>query len=396
MLESKIKTTTMTVLLAMVIFLSSCTNTKKLVEQGRYDEAVEFATNKLAGKKKKKEKYVTLLENAFDKATARDMKRIAKLERKDGNWDKIVDIYRVIRERQEMVEPLLPLIGKKGYHASFRFVKVDDLELAAMKKSANFHYQDGLDLLSDAERGSKIAARKAYEAFRCSEKYFENYKDVVSLKRKARELGITHFVFEMKNNAQVLLPQEFENTVLQMGVADLNTGWNRFHLTQPNNVVADFKVIMSLNDIDVSPERIKEREYVDVREIEDGFEYVLDQNGNVLKDTLGNDVTIPRKVLIEARVLEVFQSKAAIVGGHLEYYDMQTNELMKTMPVSVEAVFENYASKFRGDRRALTNISKRRCDTRPIPFPTDEELLLDAAETLKPLVRSKISSSRLI
>ena len=396
MLESKIKITATTVLLTMVIFFSSCTNTKKLVEQGRYDEAVEFATDKLVGKKKKKEKYVTLLENAFDKATARDMKRIAKLEKKDGNWDKIVDVYRVIRERQEIVEPLLPLIGKKGYHASFRFVKVDDLELAAMKRSADFHYQDGLDLLSDAERGSKVAARKAYEAFRSSERYFENYKDVVRLKRKARELGITHFVFEMKNNAQVLLPQEFEKTVLQMGVADLNTGWNRFHLTQPNNVNADFKVVMSLNNIDVSPERIKEREYVDVREIEDGFEYVLDQNENVLKDTLGNDVTIPRRVLIEARVLEVFQSKAAIVGGHLEYYDLQTNELMKTMPVSVEAVFENYASQFRGDRRALTSISRRRCDTQPIPFPTDEELLLDAAETLKPLVRSKISSSRLI
>jgi len=396
MLGKRIKTTTMTVLLALVIILSSCTNTKKLVEQGRYDEAVEYATDKLAGKRKKKEKYVTLLENAFDKATARDMKRIAKLERKDGNWDKIIDIYGVIRNRQEMVEPLLPLIGKKGYHANFKFVKVDELELAAMKKSANFHYNQGLDYLSDAEGGSKIAARKAYDAFKCSEKYFENYKDVVSLKNKARQLGITHFVFEMKNNAQVLLPQEFEKTVLQMGVADLNTGWNRFHLTKPNNVKADFKVVMSLNNIDVSPERIKEREYVDVREIEDGFEYVLDQNGNVLKDTLGNDVTIPRKVLIEARVLEVFQSKAAIVGGHLEYYNMNTNALMKTMPVSVEAVFENYASKFRGDRRALTDISKRRCDTRPLPFPTDEELLLDAADSLKPLVRRKISSSRLI
>ena len=396
MLVQKIKTSTMMVFLALVMILSSCTNTKRLVEQGRYDEAVEFASRKLAGKKKKKEKYVTMLENAFQKATARDMKRIAKLERKDGNWDKIIDVYGVIRDRQEMVEPLLPLIGKKGYHASFQFVKVDALELAAMKKSANFHYSLGLDYLVDAERGSKISARKAYNSFKDSEKYFENFKDVVNLKHKARQLGITHFVFEMKNNAQVLLPQEFEKTVLQMGVADLNTGWNRFHLTNPNNVKADFKVIMSLNDIDVSPERVKEREYVDLREIEDGFEYVLDQNGNVLKDTLGNDVTIPRKVIIEARVMEVFQSKAAIVGGHLEYYDMKTNELMKTMPVSVEAVFENYASQFRGDRRALTDISKRRCDTRPVPFPTDEDLLLDAAASLKPLVRNKIRNSRLI
>ena len=395
MLVQKIKISTMMVCLTLVIILSSCTNTKKLVEQGRYDEAVEYASRKLAGKKKK-EKYVTLLEDAFDKATARDMKRIAKLERKNGNWDKIIDIYGLIRERQEMVAPLIPLIGKKGYHANFKFVKVDELELAAMKKSAHFHYNLGLDYLSNAEDGSKIAARKAYNSFKDAEQYFENYKDVVRLKDKAHQLGLTHFVFEMKNNAPVLLPHEFEKTVLQMGVADLNTGWNRFHLNNPNHVKADFKVVMSLNDIDVSPERVKEREYVDVREIEDGFEYVLDKNGNVLKDTLGNDVTIPRRVLIEARVFEVFQSKAAIVGGHLEFYDLDSKELMKTMPVSVETVFENYASRFRGDRRALTDLSKRRCDTRPLPFPTDEELLLDAADSLKPLVRSKIRSSRLI
>ena len=44
---------------------------------------------------------------------------------------------------------------------------------------------------------------------------------------------------------------------------------------------------MRLTNIEVSPEQIKEREYEDTKEIEDGFEYVLDGNGNVAKDSSG-------------------------------------------------------------------------------------------------------------
>jgi len=49
---------TFLLLLAFAIFGSSCARTQKLVEQGRYDEAVELATRKLSGKKRKKVKHV--------------------------------------------------------------------------------------------------------------------------------------------------------------------------------------------------------------------------------------------------------------------------------------------------------------------------------------------------
>lgn len=381
---------TFLVLLAFAIFVTSCARTQKLVEQGRYDEAVELATRKLSGKKRKKIKHVKALEKAFEKATQQDMQRIARLENRPGSEERIVDIYRHIRLRQEKVAPLLPLLSVKGYQAEFRFVKVDELETAAMKKAAKALYTTAEYQLVDAERGDKLAARDAFHNLEKIENYFSNYRNVNELKFKARELGTTHVLFEMKNNAQVILPSEFENEVLRMGVDELNSGWNQFHLSESATEKIDLKVRMNLTQIDVSPERIKEREYVDSKEIEDGFDYVLDANGNVMKDTLGNDIKVPRRVLIRARVFEVFQSKAAIVSGHLEYFDARNGDLIRSTPISVEAVFENYASNFTGDRRALSAFSRGRCDTRPLPFPLDEELLMQAAEEMKPIVREEI------
>ena len=49
------------VLLAFAVFVSSCARTQKLVEQGRYDEAIELVTKKLSGKKRKKVKHVKAL-----------------------------------------------------------------------------------------------------------------------------------------------------------------------------------------------------------------------------------------------------------------------------------------------------------------------------------------------
>ena len=114
----------------LLFVLSSCTSPQKLVESGNYDDAVYLAVKRLSGKKNKKEKYVLALEEAFQKATVRDMRLAERLKREGlpENWPKINDAYRRIRNRQERVAPLLPLISKEGIRADFRFVKVDETQ----------------------------------------------------------------------------------------------------------------------------------------------------------------------------------------------------------------------------------------------------------------------------
>ena len=56
-----------------------------------------------------------------------------------------------------------------------------------------------------------------------------------------------------------------------------------------------------------------------------------------------------------------------------------------------EALFENYASKvLNGDKRALTKETKENLGNNPIPFPSNQLMLTDAARELKYKVKQII------
>lgn len=385
-------------LLTIGLMTIACTSPQDLLESGNYDDAVQLAVKKLAGKKKKKAKYVQALEAAFAKATEQDLRAAERFKRsgRPENWGRINSIYQKIQQRQARVEPLLPLIDQHGLQANFRFVRVDELEKESREKAAAYHYDYAQKLLAEARIGDKFAARRAYKELDKIGRYYSNYKDKLQLKRVARELGTTHILFEMKNQAAVILPYDFEREIKRFGVGDLNRNWKSYHLRKQPGFEYDYQVTMHLTNVAVTPGIVKEREYEDVKEIEDGFDYVLDENGNVMKDTLGNDIKVPRKVFIRARVFETFQNKSAAVSARLDFYDLKANVLLDSKRLAAEAIFENYASTYRGDKRALSEDTKKRIGNQPLPFPADGTLLFDAATQLKPLIKDKISRTRIL
>ncbi|MEY3052732.1 MAG: hypothetical protein RLY31_2517 [Bacteroidota bacterium] len=384
--------------LFLLILPGSCTQPVKLLEKGRYDSAIQLCIRKLSGKRTKKETFVKTLETAFEKATRADMREIQSLEKegRSENWVRINRIHQQIRRRQNAVEPLLPLVSSDGYQASFQFLRVEDLESDSREKAAEHFYQDGMRLLREASDGNKRAAVDAYRAFENIRQYYNPYRDEARQMELARELGTNHILFRMENDADVVLPADFEKELKRMSVRELNRAWQEFHLQPQEGLSYDYHVTMRIQSLQVSPEQVRERSYTDEKTVEDGWEYVLDDNGNVAKDSSGNDIKVPRKVRISAQLLEVYQHKAALVGGTLDFYDTMRRELIQTDPVAVEAVFENYAATFQGDKRALSEISRKRIGNKPLPFPSDEALLLQAADLLKPIVKDKISKSRII
>ena len=385
-----------TTLLAGLLLLAACASPEKLVDMGNYDQAIELSIRKLAGKKNKKAKYVQALEEAFARVTERDMRTAERLKGDggDANWEQINEIYRRISRRQEALRPLLPLIGSEGIKADFQFVRVEGLERESREKAAAFLYNRALELLERAEAGDRLAARTAFHNLEKISKYYRNYLDREQLMQTARDLGISHVLVEVRNQAPVVLPLGFEEEITRFGVRDLDSKWRVFHTRPASGVIYDYRAVVRITDIQLSPEMVRERRYEDVREIEDGFEYVLDQNGNVAKDTLGNDIKVPRKINVVAQVLEVFQSKVASVRGRLDLIDSRTNNLVDSQTLNAEAVFENYASTFRGDERALSAESRRCIGNQPLPFPSDQELILIAAEQMKPVMKEKMARSR--
>jgi len=385
--------------LLLSLFLGACNTGRNLVESGDYDKAVSHYAHKLRGKKKKKTDHVRGLELAFRKAQNRDLATATALadEGRPENWERVHDLHRQVRRRQNLVAPLLPLRSHDGYAAKIEFVDIAVLENASRAKAAEHLYDRATELLGQAERGDKLAARKAYDhLLDLQKRYFSQYRDKDQMMARARDLGTTYVLFEVKNQSDKVLPRAFAERILAMSKQDLDSEWKEFYFEAKDGVNFDYKAVFKVRNIDISPERVHERAYLDEKDIQDGWNYVLDARGNVKKDSLGNDIKTPRHVRIRANVVEVFQTKAARLAGFVEIHDLYRKTLLDTRDISTEILFENYASTFVGDARALSDQSRVRIGNRPQPFPPDADMLVQAADRLKPSLREELRRSRAI
>lgn len=366
---------------------TSCHTAQKYVENGDYDGAIDFCVDKLSGRKKKSDDLVKGLEVAFQKATERDMRAVDALmaENQPANWERIHKIHLRIQDRQNHVYPLIPLKSEKGYDAKFLFVNIEKLELESRTNAAEYVYNKANAKMELARNGNKAAAREAYYLLEeLEQEYFRDYKNKDALKREAERSGIVHVLFEIRNETGRILPIGFDDRVLAISKNDLDTKWRRYHFENETGVQYDYKAIFRLDNIDISPERIHERSYTDEKRVKDGWEYAYDNKGNVKKDSFGNDIKHDRFIVARAQVIEVHQSKAARLAGYVDIYDADSKNRLDSRPLATEILFEHYASTFNGDARALSDDSRCRIGNRPVPFPLDSDMLVQAADRLKP------------
>ena len=363
---------------------TACKSPQKLIENGNYDQTIDLTVRKLTGKKKKDPQLVAAPEEAFERATRADMREIEGLKRSGtGNfWSHIHDLQKGMQKRQDKISPLLPLRDKKGYQATFAFVKTGPMLTESGKNAAEFYYRKGKAHLEAGRSGDKKAARSAYETLAKTKHYFADYKDRSTLMQEAHTLGTVHILYTAENRAGTTLSRDMHHTLHNFNVRNHNTFWKNYYSVAPADVNLDYKIVMSLEEIRAGREELREREYVDVKEIQDGFTYVLDDNGNVMKDTPGNDIKTERYINIQAFVLETYQYKNAWVKGRLEHFDARTGEKTYSDVITAEAIFDNYEATFRGDRRALSPQSRRIIGNVPLPFPSDEHLITDALRQL--------------
>lgn len=380
---------------AALMLLPACGNIDKLVESGDYDAAIEQAKRNLTGKQRKNPRYVAALEEAVNKANAQDVQRADDLKNRGGttDWPRVFRIYDKINSRQIALRPLIPLVDKDGREARFRFVRVEPLLTEARQKAAAQTYAEAQTYLQEGRRGNKSAARQAYASLEQVNYYIRDFRDTRQLLREAEDLGIVYIVLQVENRSRAFLPAGFERELLNLNNVNMDSQWRRFHLEPIRGRTYDYRAVIAIDGIDVSPERISERIYTDEKEITDGEEYVLDENGNVAKDSLGNDITRPRQIIIQADVVEVLQTKSSIVNGSLEISNLNNGQVLERRQLTAEGLFENYASTFQGDRRALSDETRRRLGNSPLPFPTDEEIILMAAEELKPILQNELAGS---
>lgn len=92
------------------LLVSGCGSSKKQLEVGNYDAAINKAVTELR-KNPKDEKEIAILERAMNIALEQDNERIRllKIEGRTNAWDEIYLIYKKMSDRQSAVRTVTPI-----------------------------------------------------------------------------------------------------------------------------------------------------------------------------------------------------------------------------------------------------------------------------------------------
>lgn len=375
-------------LILLAIIISACSGSKRIqssIAKGNYDKAIQLSVKKLRKNKtkKSKQKYVVLLEESFTKAVDEDNRNLEryKMDTNPAVIENVYETYLALDKRQELIRPLLPLhIISKNRKAEFKFVNYTNEINTAKVSLSDYLYINAQNLLQE---NNKTSARKAYRDLEYLQNITPNFKNTKNLLSEAHLKGTSFISVALLNETNQVIPKSLESDLLDFNSYGLNRFWTTFHSKPKNNIDYDYELKLLFNHIDVGPERIHEKQILKEKEIVDGFEYVLDQNGNVATDSLGNSIKVDKYITVKCDVFEIHQEKSSHIDAEVIVIDLKKNQLMDNISLESQFIFNHYFAKIRGDKRALDQHYSDMISEREIPFPTDEQMIYDTGEDLK-------------
>jgi hypothetical protein len=281
---------------------------------------------------------------------------------------------------------VLPL-QVNGKMVKFKFNDYSNPIMDYREKTSDYLYDKGVKLLDSDD---KRLIRESYDTFNYIERINPNYEDVRELLDEAHQRGTNYVIVSIENQTHQIIPRRLEDDLLNFNTYGLNLFWMVYHANPNPEIHYDYAMQLQLKNIHISPEQIKEREFLREREIVDGWEYQKDRNGNVMKDSLGNDIKVDKIVKVRARLFEVEQTKSSQILGDVVYVDLMSDQVINSFPIDSGFVFENLFATFRGDERALLKEDRDLIRNRRVPFPSSEQMVYDTGEDLKAKLKNII------
>lgn len=384
-------------LLLTVMVLGACSGVKKTQEAlntGNYNAAMNKAIKNLAENKTKKghQQFIVLLEEAFAKNAAREQQEIAFLQN-DGNPANLESIYNKyvqLKQIQERIRPLLPLyIVDEGRDARFNFVNYDNQILNTKDDLSEHLYQNVLNLLASAKYKSDY--RAAYDDLKYLQEINPGYRETVAKMDEAYNKGLEFVRVEIANQTQQIIPERLEAELLDFNAFGIENFWLQYHTNPLENINYDYAMNLDFMEINISPERINETQVIKERQIKDGWEYLLDQDGNVVKDSLGNKIKVDKMRTVTCKLFQFTQFKSAQIGAKVSFTNLRDGQVINSYPLSSEFVFEHIFANYQGDKRALEDDLLLYLNAREVPFPSNEQMVYDAGEDLKLRLKNIVS-----
>lgn len=384
----------------IIFLLGACSSVKrnqKLLSTGNYEQAIEFGVKKLQKNQssKKRDGHIAIVEQAFQKFVAKANRRVSFLK-KQGNASGAKEIYytyQSIEYIQDKIRPLLPMYSiTLGRNAEFKLNDYGSKIIDAKKAYVEYLYQEASFYM---EYQTRKDYKTAYYIYCELDDLQPNYKDVTLKKENARFYGTDFVLVDLKNSTNQIIPVSLEQELLNINTYGLDKFWTQYHNKQDTTIDYAYGITLNFREITIAPEKLNVIKQRRSKRIKDGWEYVYDGNGNVAKDSLGNDIKKDVYVTVSAKVIITTQSKSAAVGADVLYTNIKTNSEINRLPIYSVFVFENVFARYTGDKRALTIQDKRLIQHPFIDFPSNEQMVYDTGEDLKLKLKDIIKNNTL-
>lgn len=343
--------------------LGSCSSGKKAWEQGNYYEASLQAINRLKQKPTHKKASQTLLQ-AYPMALKNLEADVVHLKTLQGpnKWGSIVTRYEQLNSLYDAIRhtpgALKVIPQPRAYHPHLK---------AAREQAAAESYMLGQDEL---RKGSREAARMAYEHFYAAQRYVPGYLDSEQKMQEAHYLATLKVLVE-----QIPVPGRYSVDVDFFS----DQVESYLHNTQQQHPFVRF---YSMEAADA--EQLKQPDhYVRIRfeEFVIGETHTKESQQHLKRDSvkvgevkIKPDSLVPVYGTVEAK-LTVFK-KEVISRGRVSMYivDARTNSVLQHRQFPGEFVWVSEWGHFNGDERALDPKHKKIIGLKEVPPPPPQDM----------------------
>ncbi len=380
----------------LIISLISCGGTQKAsshLQTGNYIEAFNASVAKLnKGKtKKSSQKHIPLLKEAYAKAIDSDVKQI-KILQKENSSESLKNIYGKYLNldiRQDEVRALQPLYYE-GNEITFKF---DDYNKAIKTSKNNYSaslYNNAIKNL----KGDHLAARKAYKQLEDLIYMNPDYKtNLNELSQKAKNKGSSFVYIALKNNVKSISKDSIKDFAV-INSTNFTNQWVIYHTKKDRKVNYNYQVNITFDKLSFVPEKTEEETVAQEAKVQDGWQYQLDANGNVMKDDKGNDIKVANYKIVKAEISLYQQNKSSKLDGTITIKDLKKKTTLSTNPEFGEAKFQHVYGKYRGDQRAIEQKYHEALKAKVVPYPKDHEFIKYSVSNFKQKVTAMLSQQQ--
>lgn len=366
---------------AVGISCSSVKRTQKFSAKGEYDKAIDLAVKKLQQNRNSRnsEAYMITIEDAFNKAVREDLRNISRYQKESNSAARknIYYTYLGLEERQNKLRPLLPFPNRGKEKIVLQ--NYDNEIISSRSAYVSDLYLEGNDFM---KRKNKYDYRNAHQIFQELNEIEPNYKNVHQLLDESLFQGTDFVLVKLNNHSGKIIPARLQQELLDFNTYNLDDFWTEYHASENRGINYTYEIDFNFQTIEISPERIIEKEFIRNKQIKNE-DFRRDRAGNIMKDSLGNPIKIITYKDAEAKIEITTQQKSVLVDGTVVYLDLDRNRQINNFPLATEFIFENIFAKYTGDKEALDDDDLKFIRNKAVPFPTNEQMVLDAGQDIK-------------